>query len=85
MQRKEGRGSQLSAEEVLREADRLAGAKGPKRTRGGYGAYNPVELIAAIRSLKGKGGSRQEKSLVEPPSEPVAKGGSLDAFAGNTE
>ena len=84
MSKKEGRGSALTADDVLREADRLAGPKGPKRTQGGYGKYNPVELMEAIRSLKGKGGSRQEKSLVEPPSEPP-KAGDLDAFTGESQ
>ena len=54
MRMREGRGKNgiIPSEEVLAEADRLAGASGPKRTKGGAGAYTAVELMEAHKSLR---------------------------------
>jgi hypothetical protein len=52
MGERRGKDSGPTSDEVIAEADRLAGASGPKRTRGGFGNYSPVELMEAHKSLR---------------------------------
>jgi hypothetical protein len=84
MEMREGRGKSgiIPSEEVLAEADRLAGASGPKRTKGGAGAYTAVELMEAHRSLRA--GKKTAPMPFDEPFDEPSESKALNTSDGNS-